>query len=264
MRKGFGKLGFVCLALIVVLGGTGVGYGYWSDALTISGQVETGQLNWQLMDYDCYCLSIPRDSTGELEQPVAHIGDCAWMSDSEQAQPAFGYFTCMSDVEDGLCNLCDCDSVEDLDCCHLSNLMRHQLAMMHSDCYDCCDWCDCCAVEGIDTDGDGDIDRLDVTVTDAEECSPGAVWFIIGNKGTIPAKITNVEITPDDFATGEEVEVWKIVDPSRRQRQIDPWDDPDTWWRDETQAFCLIGILVKEPGTYHFEVSVDADYWHLA
>jgi predicted ribosomally synthesized peptide with SipW-like signal peptide len=42
MRKGFGKLGFICLALLICLAGTGVGYAYWSDTLTIGGTVTTG------------------------------------------------------------------------------------------------------------------------------------------------------------------------------------------------------------------------------
>jgi len=241
MRKGLGKLGFICLALMIALGGTGLGYAYWSDALTISGQVETGQLNWELIDYDCYCLSISHDSGGEIEQ----------------AQPAFGYCCCISDLEEALCNLCDCDSVEDLDCYQLSRLRRHQLAMLRCDC------CNCCSVEGIDTDGDGDIDKLNVTLTDAREWSPGILWFNIHNNGTIPAKITEAEITPLGFENDDEVSVWTIIDPSRRERQIDPWDDPDTW-RDETKAFCLIGILVRQANSYQFEVSVEADYWHLA
>lgn len=42
MRKGFGRLGFICLALLICLAGTGVGYAYWSDTLTIGGTVTTG------------------------------------------------------------------------------------------------------------------------------------------------------------------------------------------------------------------------------
>ena len=42
MRKGFGRLGFICLALLICLAGTGVGYAYWSDTLTIEGTVTTG------------------------------------------------------------------------------------------------------------------------------------------------------------------------------------------------------------------------------
>jgi len=237
MRKESGKLGFICLALIIALGGTGLGYAYWSHALTVSGQVETGQLDWELIDYDCYCLSIPHDSGTEIEQ----------------AQPAFGYYSCISDLEEGLCNLCDCDSVGDLDCRHLSRFRRHQLAMLHCEC------CNCCSVEGVDTNDDGNIDKLEVTLTGADECSPGILWFNIHNDGTIPAKITGVEITADNFTAGEEVEVCKIIDPT--DKQLDPRDDPDTW-RDETKAFCLIGILIRQAGSYCFEVSVDADYWN--
>jgi len=42
MRKGFGKLGLICFALLICLAGTGVGYAHWSDTLTIGGTVTTG------------------------------------------------------------------------------------------------------------------------------------------------------------------------------------------------------------------------------
>ena len=239
MRNGFAKTAFICLALIIALGGTGLGYAYWSDVLTISGHVETGQLSWKLMDYDCYCLSSPHDFGREMEQ----------------AQPTFGYYSCMSELEEALCNLCGCSSVEELECRHLSRLSRRQLAMLH------CNRCNCCSAEGVDTDADGSIDKLDVTLTDAEECSPGILWFNVYNDGTIPAKIMGVEITADNFTTGDEVEVCKIIDPT--DKQLDPQDTPGTW-RDETKAFCLIGILVRQAGSYCFEVSVDADYWNVA
>jgi len=43
MRKRFAKTAFICLALIIALGGTGLGYAYWSDALTIEGTITTGE-----------------------------------------------------------------------------------------------------------------------------------------------------------------------------------------------------------------------------
>ena len=43
MRKGFGRLGFICLALLICLAGTGVGYAHWSETLTIESTINTGE-----------------------------------------------------------------------------------------------------------------------------------------------------------------------------------------------------------------------------
>lgn len=43
MRKGFGRLGLICLALIICLAGTGVGYAKWTDTVTIEGTINTGE-----------------------------------------------------------------------------------------------------------------------------------------------------------------------------------------------------------------------------
>jgi len=38
------KIGLICLALVMALGGLGVGYAMWSDTLTITGNVNTGEV----------------------------------------------------------------------------------------------------------------------------------------------------------------------------------------------------------------------------
>lgn len=43
MNKGFGKLGFICLAMVLTLAFCGVGYAHWSDTVTIEGTVITGE-----------------------------------------------------------------------------------------------------------------------------------------------------------------------------------------------------------------------------
>jgi len=42
MRKRFGKLAFICLALVVGLALCGVGYAHWSDTVSIEGTITTG------------------------------------------------------------------------------------------------------------------------------------------------------------------------------------------------------------------------------
>lgn len=39
MRKGFGKLGLICMAVVIALSSTAVAYAQWSDSLTASGTV---------------------------------------------------------------------------------------------------------------------------------------------------------------------------------------------------------------------------------
>jgi len=43
MRKGFGKLWLVCLALVLALAVCGVGYAHWGDTLNIEGTLITGE-----------------------------------------------------------------------------------------------------------------------------------------------------------------------------------------------------------------------------
>ena len=43
MRKGFGKLGFIALGLVLALALCGIGYAHWSDTLTIKSTITTGE-----------------------------------------------------------------------------------------------------------------------------------------------------------------------------------------------------------------------------
>jgi len=51
------------------------------------------------------------------------------------------------------------------------------------------------AAEGIDTDSDGDYDKINVTIGNGYPCGWANVTFNITNTGTIPAKCTNITIT---------------------------------------------------------------------
>ena len=48
IRK-FGKVGVLFLALVLALGGIGAAFAAWTDTLTISGDVTTGELEWEMM-----------------------------------------------------------------------------------------------------------------------------------------------------------------------------------------------------------------------
>jgi len=45
------KILFIAMALVVALGGLGIGYARWTDQVTISGNVNTGSLSLQLSQY---------------------------------------------------------------------------------------------------------------------------------------------------------------------------------------------------------------------
>lgn len=46
MRLKFGKLGFICLVMVLALGLCGVGYAHWSDTLSIEGTIITGEWSY--------------------------------------------------------------------------------------------------------------------------------------------------------------------------------------------------------------------------
>ena len=223
MRNRLGRLWLICLALLIALAGTGVGYAHWSDTLIIKGEIKTGELDWELMPRCCCCFCLRElgdgDCPGRLEKSLARL----W----SPLRP------------DGPCQ-------------HLRELLARfdglepSLIVNH------------CQVEQKDIDGDLDTDRLAVTLEDVGKCCGGWLTFKIHNNGSIPARITGINIQPLNFTNGEEVRVRVLYNPSGRV--IDPVDNPGTFW-DETSARCVLGILVKEPGTYFFDVSVEADYW---
>lgn len=43
MRNRFGKLGFICLALVLALALCGIGYAHWGETLTIESTIATGE-----------------------------------------------------------------------------------------------------------------------------------------------------------------------------------------------------------------------------
>jgi hypothetical protein len=45
------KIGFVILALVLIMGTMGVGYSMWSQTINVSGQVDTGNVCWEF--YNC-------------------------------------------------------------------------------------------------------------------------------------------------------------------------------------------------------------------
>lgn len=65
MKRNFGKIGIICLALVIALGSLGVGLASWSEELVINAEVKTGNFDCHLADISC------RDNEGGLD-----VGSC--------------------------------------------------------------------------------------------------------------------------------------------------------------------------------------------
>ncbi len=63
-RNSFAKIGVVFVALLAALVLTSMGYGIWSDTLTVSGTVETG---WFAAEFN---QAVPNDPPGSLDPDV--------------------------------------------------------------------------------------------------------------------------------------------------------------------------------------------------
>lgn len=61
MRTHTGKIGFLFLALVIALGGLGVGFAAWTDSLLVQGEVNTGEVNWRVINPNCEAIVIPQE-----------------------------------------------------------------------------------------------------------------------------------------------------------------------------------------------------------
>lgn len=50
MKGKFGKIGIICLALVICLAGLGAAFAFWTEPLTVSSTVSTGYLQLKLTD----------------------------------------------------------------------------------------------------------------------------------------------------------------------------------------------------------------------
>lgn len=70
------KVGFIVMILVLALGALGVGYAYWSDVLTINGNVATGSFNNNLVAVSA------SDSDGS---GVGSVGTCTAVANGDKA-----------------------------------------------------------------------------------------------------------------------------------------------------------------------------------
>jgi len=207
MKRGFGKLGLICFALLICLAGTGVGYAAWTDTLTIQGEVNTGELDYGFEDYCCWCLCCPGGCQADLSQLERDlVSSLGYQSSNELS----------------------------------SKLERGRLPRVGCSCPNHC------SVAGVDTDGNGHIDKL--VVTSGGRYCAGILHFHAYNSGTIPLKITGVNWTGFRWLCA-----WPINDPV--VEQLEPGEAV-------TACYFWKGILDDQERPYQFEVTLDIDYWN--
>jgi hypothetical protein len=60
------KIGLLALALVLALGALGVGYAAWEDSVTITGTVETGSVDIEIIDYSSTTIWKSHDYNNEI------------------------------------------------------------------------------------------------------------------------------------------------------------------------------------------------------
>jgi len=99
-----------------------------------------------------------------------------------------------------------------------------------------------------DSDGDGDLDTMEATMTDVADNCTYKLYSTISDNGTLPMRITDIEITEPDLVTIEEEEtlVGAVLDPG-----------------DEVTCKLLIAIGEEATaGQYSFSVKITSCLWN--
>ena len=61
------KMGLICLALVLALGASGVGYATWSETLAIAGTTGTGEVDWYITSFFIQDTFDPADHPGVFD-----------------------------------------------------------------------------------------------------------------------------------------------------------------------------------------------------
>lgn len=173
MKEHKGKIGVLFLALVLALGGMGIGYAHWTDSLYITGTAQTG------------------------EEDPGFTGDYEFFQDPEDP-----------DIDE------DCG----------------------------------CVCTFTDTDGDGDYDTMEATIIHVNSFSVYSLHSAIRNYGTLPMRITAVQITYSSpvMIAEEETLVGTVLDPG-----------------DEVMMKLSIAIGAAMADTYSFSVKITSILWNL-
>lgn len=168
------KIGLLLLALVLALGGLGIGYAHWTDSLDVTGTVHWGSTD-----------------------PGFVPGSCEFSQDPS-------------------------DNYTDPDC-----------------------GCDC---NFIDSDGDGDYEIMEATITHVDTFCGYKLYSTIRNDGTVPVRIDNIQITFSSpvMICEEETLVGAVLDPG-----------------DEATCKLLIGVGPAMADTYSFSVQITATLYNL-
>ena len=244
------KIGLICLAVVLALGGLGIGFAHWDDQLYINGEIQTGEVLigfvWQETDDD-------EDIGGYIKAPdvgldpvnLTQVPECAPCPESDK------------DVAETTCELLyqrkHCDNT----------LAEHE--------------------------GMPQYEKLHITMKNVYPWYNPSVYFDIANCGSIPVIITGARVImtsvngvetavdiplpkcepvqvdldgdgDDDIAIG-------FTGPPEPQ-QIDPCDvaqfDLHFCFKDGTDPVTGESIGLDECTDYDFEIKIDAIQWNKA
>jgi len=98
MRSHGAKIGFLFLALVIALGGLGVGFAAWTDTLFVQGEVNTGKIDWRVIEPNCEVIAQPQelcdDSAWALCDWEEDCVECAaWCFDCPQGWGQYFEYT---------------------------------------------------------------------------------------------------------------------------------------------------------------------------
>lgn len=199
---------------------TGIGYAHWSETLTIGGTVNTGEVDVEfLVDPSYEYTGLPyKYYDGSWDK----AGECDpdWFHGSQG--PDYGTNTLGGPV--GTTARLDKDVAE----------TSYTL---------------------VDTDGDGDFDKIDVTVTNAYPGYVGGITYRIHNCGTIPIKykITVDEADPELFVC--------TIDPGEG-KQLEPCEFQKVGTGFVVAYEADWEYDAAEGATYHFTIEYEAVQWN--
>jgi hypothetical protein len=160
-------VGTLFMILILALATLGVGYGLWAKLLLINGTIETGVV-------DAIFVNAFTDDDGKVDLASKDAGDTG---------------SC-AEYQHNIGGSCDPSSFGDVN----APPTRYDKDVGH-----------CEAIVDLEADPTGE--TLKVTVENGFPSYYCTVWFDILNNGTIPVKIQELELTPNNFTNGEQVTV---------------------------------------------------------
>lgn len=214
------RIGILALAVVLALGLVGAGFAYWNETLTIEGDIGTGEVDVEFLVDPAYEYSGLAYKYYDGSWDKAGGNDPDWFHGSQG--PDYGTNTLGGPV--GTTARVDKD-----------------VAIT--------------TYNPVDTDSDGDADKIEVTLENAYPGYVSGITYRIHNNGTIPVK-------------------WKIIvdtaDPELFVCTIDPAEgkqfEPCEFQKIGTGVVVAyesdFGFDAAEGHTYHFTIMYEATQWN--